>query len=441
MRSYSDAGQDIFALETNNHKTGGTFLDIGSSDAVEKSNSYLLETEYKWQGMLIDIDPQYINKSRQLRTSPLIVGDATLLNYKELLSNYDMPQMIDYLSLDIDPPEGTLAALKRLLDSGHIFGAITFEHDAYTTEQEIAGYPVRTESRRILKQAGYILSRHDVCFVDPRDRKEKSFEDWYIHPTLVKCDQDDIIEYIRLNTSKEWVRKFVKNYKDGLGSEADVYKYLRKIAGGMKGKLCIDVGANIGSVTTFLSHHADRVISFEPSSLVRSALEDTISLFDLGNVTVEEVALYSEDGTGRIENQCIVNNYGDNRFYLNKDGQQNAEEEITCTRLDNYLIERGETDVFLVKIDAQGSDLEILDGIKEVEPEHIILELWPQELYRRGYNENRIMDSLARKSNYDLFLLRHKEEHEEKTRQDIVDFFTGAKDKDIGAELILERKG
>ena len=49
-----------------------------------------------------------------------------------LRKNY--PKQIDYLSLDIDPSEATLAALKKLPLDEYRFSVITYETEVYRAE-------------------------------------------------------------------------------------------------------------------------------------------------------------------------------------------------------------------------------------------------------------------------------------------------------------------
>lgn len=170
MGSCSDAGQDLFAIECSNHKRQGVFVDIGCAFAKDKSNTYMLEKEYKWSGILIDIDPSYQNELFSFRSSPFICADATNLDYEELFKLHELPHTIDYLSLDIDPPDNTLKVLKRLPFDKYIFKVITFEHDRYWF-----GDSVMEESRELMAKLGYTLTKKDVeCSLGP-------FEDWYTY--------------------------------------------------------------------------------------------------------------------------------------------------------------------------------------------------------------------------------------------------------------------
>ncbi len=48
----SQLGQDIFALAANKFKRGGYFVEFGATNGIDLSNTYALEKEYGWKGIL-----------------------------------------------------------------------------------------------------------------------------------------------------------------------------------------------------------------------------------------------------------------------------------------------------------------------------------------------------------------------------------------------------
>ena len=51
-RSRSQIRQDVFVLSELRFKKNGFFVDFGASDGISASNTYLLEKEYGWTGIL-----------------------------------------------------------------------------------------------------------------------------------------------------------------------------------------------------------------------------------------------------------------------------------------------------------------------------------------------------------------------------------------------------
>lgn len=178
FKSRSQAGQDRFVYEVlvkPEKLYTGTFVDCGSNHPVEKNNTFALE-QLGWRGVLVDNDT-HCHAISAVRKSPFVLGDATKLDWKDVLK--DLPEVIDYLSLDIDI--NTLPALVEILKSGHRFRVITIEHDSYRF-----GLSPRDVMREML--AGAAGNRYSLICADVKDQGMK-FEDWYVDPLLVSRPQ------------------------------------------------------------------------------------------------------------------------------------------------------------------------------------------------------------------------------------------------------------
>jgi hypothetical protein len=165
FKSYSQAGQDIFVHRVMGEKPG-RFIDIGSSDPVELSNTYGLE-RVGWRGVMIDSNHHWREKAATYRKSRFYIGDATNLVWSDVIGNGE----IDYLSLDID--ESTLRCLQSIPLDKVKFKVITIEHDSYRFGENYA-----TAMRSILSGAGYILIAKNVTLLGG------PFEDWWVAPDL-----------------------------------------------------------------------------------------------------------------------------------------------------------------------------------------------------------------------------------------------------------------
>jgi hypothetical protein len=53
-QSYSQIGQDLEVLRKYKNKYNGYFVDIGASDGIIYSNTYLLEKRYGWKGICVE---------------------------------------------------------------------------------------------------------------------------------------------------------------------------------------------------------------------------------------------------------------------------------------------------------------------------------------------------------------------------------------------------
>lgn len=157
MEFYSQIAQDQFVVEQLGHVENGTFLDVGCSDYREINNTYFFELNWNWRGVGVDIEPSHAHGWQQNRKrSAFVLADATAIDYDELLDAHAMPEVIDYLSLDLEPPTLSLVALKQVLQSRRKFRCVTFEHDYY--RQKATCEP----SRDLMRQAGYRLVMQSI---------------------------------------------------------------------------------------------------------------------------------------------------------------------------------------------------------------------------------------------------------------------------------------
>lgn len=176
QQNYSQTFQDMFVLTMLNGKRDGTFLEIGASDPIELSNTYLLETLFGWHGISIEMSKYYEEGHRLKRTNTFMLEDALKLDYTAILATY--PKQIDYLQIDIDPSIQSFNCLSILPLSTYRFSVITFEHDVYRGEN---GPYVRTASRTIFERSGYVLIAGNISNESHAD----VYEDWWVDPTAV----------------------------------------------------------------------------------------------------------------------------------------------------------------------------------------------------------------------------------------------------------------
>jgi len=72
---YSQCGQDKWIVETLlPGRTGGVFVDVGAHDGVTFSNTYFLEKNLGWQGLLVEPIPDVFRKLIENRRSTAVHG-------------------------------------------------------------------------------------------------------------------------------------------------------------------------------------------------------------------------------------------------------------------------------------------------------------------------------------------------------------------------------
>lgn len=197
---HGQALQDKFVLNVLKNKRNGTFVEIGSHEPVHINNTYILEAEYGWKGIMIDYFDHFLPGYKKYRPESVhVISDATTLDYVRLFDETEMPENIDYLSLDLDG-DATIKALRKLdkeVLGRHKFAIVTFEHDAYVGGDKFTD---REESREIFKRHGYVRVFDDIHHKSPNT----VYEDWYVHPDLVD------MEYVN-SLKKRNMNKYVEN--------------------------------------------------------------------------------------------------------------------------------------------------------------------------------------------------------------------------------------
>jgi hypothetical protein len=161
---YSQAKQDQFIIHMMEGRIGN-YLEIGASHPVYINNTYLLE-QNGWTGLSIDNDQSNMGEWLKYRKNPLVIADALTFDYEE-------PDRIDYLQLDIEPTHQTFKCLQRMMLMDTRFSIITFETDAYLDDSFVE------KSRNLIQSQGYTLAIPDVqCPFG-------AFEDWYIDEAVI----------------------------------------------------------------------------------------------------------------------------------------------------------------------------------------------------------------------------------------------------------------
>lgn len=169
MEIFSSNYQDLAVLNLFNRKKGGWYLEVGAQDPIKRNNTYTLEINDAWFGVSFEIDPEYAAFFNRARRNPCVQADATTVDYRAILESMHAPRVIDYLQIDIDPPDASLAVLHNMPFEHYEFSFITFEHDAYQFGSEVAD-----RQRDFLLAKGYVLLAKDVT------QDGHPIEDWWV---------------------------------------------------------------------------------------------------------------------------------------------------------------------------------------------------------------------------------------------------------------------
>jgi len=191
--SYSDSWQDMFVLTMLNGKKNGTFLEIGANMPVKQSgqpagvgynNTYLLETQFGFKGISIDIQDFSTDWMSCRSNGNFVQTDALMCDYDELCKKHKMSTNFDYLQVDVDPAINSLEALKKVLGSTLRFSVITYESNVDFENDRKLAEELRIQSQQLLENHGYTLLIPHVGLADS-SKGWQEYEDWYIDETKI----------------------------------------------------------------------------------------------------------------------------------------------------------------------------------------------------------------------------------------------------------------
>lgn len=125
--------------------------------------------------------------------------------------------------------------------------------------------------------------------------------------------------------------------------------------------VCVDVGANVGHHTLFLSRWAAKCHSFEPYDVVRRQLTQKLEMNGITNVVVHDVGLGSADGFLKFTPPSD-RNIGTGTFVSsgNEDGVA-----LRVVNGDAYFVALGIEKLDLIKIDVEGFEKQTLVGLQD----------------------------------------------------------------------------
>jgi len=169
------------------------------------------------------------------------------------------------------------------------------------------------------------------------------------------------------------------------------------------GAVVVDIGANIGSYTLYLSKivgEDGRVYAFEPSPKNYSRLAKRAS--SLKNVSINQAAVGNCTGTAKL---YLSNTFDiDHRLYKTSDHRDSVD--VDCVRLDDYF--KKEDRVDFIKMDIQGFEYHAFLGMQELMKRNygikFIFEFWPFGLNAAGVVPLDLI-SLLKQQGFNLYVV------------------------------------
>jgi FkbM family methyltransferase len=191
----------------------------------------------------------------------------------------------------------------------------------------------------------------------------------------------------------------VKAKKAGVfNPEIDI---LPTLAGVVKGKRSIDVGANRGEFTAALRKAGFEVDSFEPFADLVSDLESRFKSDKY--VRIHQTACSNKDSIGRFYRYSAVDPKLDNTLFSTLHPHPTYEglaakqhSYVELRRLDTIFKDQLGIEFGILKIDTEGHDVMVLEGASNIKSETVLVEFWDEKfIFNQGKVANRLIDYQA----------------------------------------------
>ena len=177
----NESRKSKFVLNILSNKKEGFYVELGGFHSELDSHTYLLEKDYNWNGVAIEIDKERQIEYSNNRKNDCVLADALTFDYLNYFEKNNYPKQIDFLSINIDPgytlngkmngnPAQSLLGLIALPLNKYRFTVITFEHDSL---QDYKNDSIKMAQREILSSLGYSLVVREWC------------EDWWVDSNVI----------------------------------------------------------------------------------------------------------------------------------------------------------------------------------------------------------------------------------------------------------------
>jgi len=163
------------------------------------------------------------------------------------------------------------------------------------------------------------------------------------------------------------------------------------------GMTVLDIGANVGYYTALATRAvgpSGRVIALEPDPQSFEYLEQTIAANKVGNVNAFQCA--AADHEAKMTLHISKDNRGDNRLY--EPDPKWPKITVTARPADDVLKESGIGSVDFIKIDVQGFEASVINGLQNTLAQSkkltLLAEFWPKGLSDAGSDPKEFLERL-----------------------------------------------
>ena len=157
---------------------------------------------------------------------------------------------------------------------------------------------------------------------------------------------------------EDWIQQNIYLLNEYEDAELNlIEKYIRPQS------VFIDIGANFGLYSLYIAKHfkTTEIIAFEPYTHNYQAFANNVKLNKFNNITVKNMALRKQDGFITLYNDEKEKNLG---MVSTKFIENSISQEVKMTSFDNYFKSK-QGNISAVKIDVEGLEYEVLQGMQE----------------------------------------------------------------------------
>ena len=273
---FSESQQDKFILYVLKTKRDGYFIEIGSNHPININNTWKMENELNWKGIMVEYNKDFLSLYKKYRPNSIhVINDATQVDYVNLLKENIFPNIIDYLQIDLEVNNNSTLSVLEYFDnnvfSNYKFRVITFEHDIYTGNFN----NTREKSRNIFKNNGYIMVFSDIA------NQNNPYEDWYVHPDYIDIELINSLKKDNINSyNSNIITTSCLNY-DNIIYNYDSKFYSRNLNDPYFCNLFIDYSVNNPKVETYKGNYGRfNTIMSDPANLLLNRCDDAGKIYD-----------------------------------------------------------------------------------------------------------------------------------------------------------------
>ena len=165
------------------------------------------------------------------------------------------------------------------------------------------------------------------------------------------------------------------------------------------GMVVIDIGAHVGYYTLLAARQvgpSGKVYSFEPAPSNYAVLVKNIEITGYGNIEALQRAVSSDVGSLDLH---LVTEFSGTHSLHHRGFHAGDVISVEVVSIDAFLEERGWPQIYLIKIDAEGSEVDVLTGMRRL-LEHqkslkMIIEFCPPELVNAGRDPSELIHILV----------------------------------------------